>query len=133
MTNTTATTTPDPEIRRILDAAARALSMIRAETPEAQMAAVTTAAAALRRRFAASAIDDLSDMAIARGMDVDSLQSALAAGVERAETLAKEPTPLRIVHGGLSEWPDPDMTILRLNRRPPPVLPLSLLGEHWAT
>jgi Protein of unknown function (DUF3987) len=131
--NTAATTAPDPEIRRILDTAARALSMIRAETPEAQMAAVTTAAAALRRRFAASAIDELSDMAIARGMDVDSLQSALAAGVERAETLAKEPTPLRIVHGGLSEWPDPDMTILRLNRRPPPVLPLSLLGERWAT
>jgi hypothetical protein len=32
-----------------------------------------------------------------------------------------------------SEWPDPDLSILRPNRRPPPVLPLSVLGGRWAT
>jgi len=32
-----------------------------------------------------------------------------------------------------SEWMEPDMGILRLNRRPPPVLPLCVLGERWAT
>jgi hypothetical protein len=32
-----------------------------------------------------------------------------------------------------SEWPDPDLSIRRLNRRPPPVLPLCVLGERWAT
>ena len=32
-----------------------------------------------------------------------------------------------------SEWPDPDLGILRPNRRPPPVLPLWVLGDRWAT
>jgi Protein of unknown function (DUF3987) len=32
-----------------------------------------------------------------------------------------------------SEWPDPDLGILRLSRRPPPVLPLCVLGDRWAT
>lgn len=31
-----------------------------------------------------------------------------------------------------SEWPEPDMSVLRANRRPPPVFPMSILGERWA-
>jgi hypothetical protein len=31
-----------------------------------------------------------------------------------------------------SEWPDPDLSVLRLNRRPPPQLPVKILGEAWA-
>jgi hypothetical protein len=30
-------------------------------------------------------------------------------------------------------WPDVDLAVLRLHRREPPVLPLEVLGEHWAT
>jgi hypothetical protein len=31
-----------------------------------------------------------------------------------------------------SDWPEPDLSALRLNRRPPPKLPLDVLGDHWA-
>jgi hypothetical protein len=31
-----------------------------------------------------------------------------------------------------SEWPDPDLSVLRPNRRSPPTLPLDVLGERWA-
>src|SRR6185437_1576016 len=30
-------------------------------------------------------------------------------------------------------WPEPDMTVLRLNRRAPPTLPLTALGSAWGT
>ncbi len=28
-------------------------------------------------------------------------------------------------------WPDPDMRVLLLHRRPPPVLPLDVFGPEW--
>ena len=28
-------------------------------------------------------------------------------------------------------WPDPDMTLLRMNRRPPPLFPLQVFGSSW--
>src|SRR5689334_2246241 len=28
-------------------------------------------------------------------------------------------------------WPEPDMRVLRLNRRPPPQFPLQVLGSGW--
>jgi hypothetical protein len=28
-------------------------------------------------------------------------------------------------------WGDPDMTVMRLNRRPPPPLPLDVFGNDW--
>src|SRR5215475_5079913 len=31
-----------------------------------------------------------------------------------------------------SDWPEPDLSVLRLNRRPPPKLPLEVLGDRWA-
>jgi hypothetical protein len=31
-----------------------------------------------------------------------------------------------------SDWPEPDLSVLRLNRRPPPKLPLDVLGDRWA-
>lgn len=31
----------------------------------------------------------------------------------------------------LEDAPPPDMTVLRLNRRPPPTLPLDVFGPHW--
>jgi hypothetical protein len=33
----------------------------------------------------------------------------------------------------LNEWPTPDMSVLRLNRRPPPQLPLEVFGPEWRT
>jgi hypothetical protein len=33
----------------------------------------------------------------------------------------------------LNEWPTPDMSVLRLNRRPPPELPLQVFGPEWQT
>jgi hypothetical protein len=33
---------------------------------------------------------------------------------------------------GTTGWPDPDMGILQLRRRPPPVLPLKVFGKEWA-
>jgi hypothetical protein len=30
------------------------------------------------------------------------------------------------------DWPEPDMTVLRLQRRPAPELPLEIFGEHWS-
>lgn len=32
---------------------------------------------------------------------------------------------------GADPWPDPDMSVLRLNRRPPPTLPLDVFGPDW--
>jgi hypothetical protein len=31
----------------------------------------------------------------------------------------------------LNEWQTPDMSVLRLNRRPPPELPLQVFGPEW--
>jgi hypothetical protein len=31
------------------------------------------------------------------------------------------------------EWPEPDMTVLRLQRRPPPPFPLRVLGDAWGS
>ena len=29
-------------------------------------------------------------------------------------------------------WPEPDMEVLRLHRRPPPTLPIEVFGDEWA-
>jgi hypothetical protein len=33
---------------------------------------------------------------------------------------------------GAGSWSEPDMTVLRLQRRPPPPFPLKVLGKPWA-
>jgi hypothetical protein len=59
----------------------------RSQRSTAETLAVETAAFELRRLLAASAIDDLSDLAInVHGLAPDAVQAALAAGVERAAT-----------------------------------------------
>jgi len=32
-----------------------------------------------------------------------------------------------------ADWPEPDMQVLRLHRRPPPVIPLNIFGPFWST
>ena len=38
----------------------------------------------------------------------------------------------REVWGDSATWPEPDMAVLRLHRRPPPPLPLQVFGDRWA-
>ena len=35
--------------------------------------------------------------------------------------------------GASDMWPEPDMEVLRLHRRPPPALPIEVFGPAWAT
>src|SRR5262249_53519434 len=30
-------------------------------------------------------------------------------------------------------WPEPDLGVIRLHRRPPPGLPMAVFGDHWAS
>jgi putative DNA primase/helicase len=101
---------PDPEVRRVLDRASRALAAIRTENPSAQLAAVETSAAELRRLFAPSAIDELSDLAIAYGLDADAVQAAIVTGIERAEMAPPQTSAEVIRLPGVpapGEWKDP--------------------------
>jgi hypothetical protein len=87
MTDSIVTVAPDRDVRRVLDAASRALAAIRSENPAAQVAAISATAAELHRLDLAdptSAVDELSDMAIACGHDADAVQAAITAGINRA-------------------------------------------------
>jgi hypothetical protein len=55
-------------------------------------------------------------------MRIDKLEPRTALS---GNTTASEKSPA-------SEWPDPDLSILQPNRRPPPKLPLDVFGDHWA-
>jgi hypothetical protein len=87
MMDPTTVTAPD-QVRRTLDRASRAMAAIREDNLPDRLAAVTTAAADLRRQFAAGAIDDLSEIALGYGLDPDAVQAAIAAGVHQAEAPA---------------------------------------------
>jgi hypothetical protein len=108
--------------RRDRDQGARALSrvlqaMYLTEDSDTRLTYVAAGAAEVFDDQAA--LDRLSDTAIhVHGLAADDVQNAIAKGINRAlDKLAEQP-----------ERNDPDMTLLRLNRRPPPVLPLSVLG-----
>jgi hypothetical protein len=96
--------------------------MYMTKDPDTQLTYVTAGAAEVFDDQAA--LDRLSESAIyVHGLAPDDVQTAITKGINRA--LDKR--------AAQSERNDPDMTILRLNRRPPPVLPLCVLGGDWAT
>jgi hypothetical protein len=53
---------------------------------------------------------------------------SIADGRVRLELVEPQVAP----NNPASEWPDPDLSVLRPNRRPPPTLPLDVLGDRWA-
>lgn len=46
--------------------------------------------------------------------------------------MAPSVSPAVSENGPASEWPDPDLSVLRPNRRSPPKLPLDIFGDRWA-
>jgi hypothetical protein len=46
--------------------------------------------------------------------------------------VAPSASPAAAEDRSTSEWPDPDLSVLQPNRRPPPKLPLDIFGDRWA-
>lgn len=66
------------------------------------------------------------------------LMSASETGSARSRRAGDRAIPIRPPHPALGPgapdpdtWPQPDMSVLRLGRRPPPALPLSVFGLAW--
>jgi putative DNA primase/helicase len=71
---------------------------------------------------------DFNDLARLAGSD------AVRAAIEKALIMPREGSQrvhAEIDNAGFS-WAEPDLAVLRLNRRPPPLLPITALGVDWA-
>jgi hypothetical protein len=83
------TMAPDPEVRRVLDRARRAMAAIREGNLPDKLNAIATATAALHRLPGdpTAAVDELAEAAYAYGLDPDAVQAAIAAGASRGRVI----------------------------------------------